>query len=129
VKKKEKKSSKKKGGDSERSRLVELLIQARDAKPVGPPPADEEEMARRFQVGREYNVGMMRRHNHINHDLNCKIRMKQHAVKMLPKESMWKKEALKLNDSGPPLSRECFLPDYPPIEDFNIDDWFNDEED
>jgi len=128
VKKKEKKSAKK-GKEGGRDRALDLLIRAIDAPVSEPPPASAEEMQRRFDIGREYNIGTSKRHNERNHDLNCKLRMKQHAIDMLPRDSMWKEEALKLDedDDGPPMWRH--VPVWtPPIPGFDPSQFIADEE-
>ena len=129
VKRKDKKSPKRGGGDRNAEKTKELLIRALDAKDPIPPPASDEEMARRAEVGRQYSIGMMRRHNDLNHDHSCKIKMKMHAVNMLPKGTMWGEEAMKIDDdNGPPLTRK--MPTWtPPIEGFKVDDWIAEDDD
>eukprot|EP00578_Thalassiosira_sp_NH16_P018153 CAMPEP_0181112362 /NCGR_PEP_ID=MMETSP1071-20121207/19777_1 /TAXON_ID=35127 /ORGANISM="Thalassiosira sp., Strain NH16" /LENGTH=135 /DNA_ID=CAMNT_0023196335 /DNA_START=285 /DNA_END=692 /DNA_ORIENTATION=+ len=124
------------------NRMMELMIKAYDAPYRKPPPASEEEMERRYHVGRNYNIGCFNRHNEENHDLAVKIRMKGHALKMLPKEGApgdeivkgksvygwWKNEALQFNDKwGPPDHRPIPM-HTPPIDDFDIDLYMNMEE-
>lgn len=116
VKKKVKK--KKKKDDGERDSVTELFMRAYDAKPKPIPPASDEEMARRFEIGRNYNIGTWKEHNELSHDLACKLRMKHHAIKMLPKDTMWEEEALKEDEDGPPLWRPIPL-DTPPIPGFD----------
>ena len=128
VKKKEKKSAKKvqAGG---RDRALDLLIRAIDAPVAQPPPASAEEMQRRFDIGRAYNIGTSKRHNKLNHDLNCKLRMKQHAIDMLPRDSVLREEALKIDedDDGPPMWRH--VPVWtPPIPGFDPSQFVTDEE-
>lgn len=123
VKKKTKKTAKDKGGD----RQLDLIIGALDAPVSEPPPASDEEMARRHAVGRAYNIGTSERLNELNHDLNCKMKMKQLAVDMLPKDSMWREEALRIDDlDGPPMWRHvpvwtAPIPGFNPSQ-FNTDD-------
>lgn len=118
------------------NKLTQLMIKAYDAPYRSPPPAPPEEMERRYHVGRNFNIEMFKRHNEWNHDLAVKIRMKKHAVRMLPKEGelgdamvvedgkkslygRWKEEAMKINDNwGPPDHRP--VPMYtPPIPGFD----------
>ena len=61
---------------SAENKLYELQIKAFDAPGRDPPPASEEEMERRYHVGRKYVIGCFKRHNELNHDLAVKIRMK-----------------------------------------------------
>lgn len=68
------------------TKMQRLMVMAIDAPYIGPPPASEEEMARRYQIGRNYVIGCWERHNALNHDLAVKIRMKKYAIKMLPRE-------------------------------------------
>ena len=84
-------------------------------------------MARRFEIGRQYVIGKFKRHNELNHDLTCKIKMKMFAVKMLPRGTRWKEEALKITDEGPPLYRHIPL-DTPPIPGYKVSDWVRKEE-
>ncbi|KAL3812020.1 hypothetical protein ACHAXA_001327 [Cyclostephanos tholiformis] len=129
--------------DSAEKRITDLLIKAYDAPSLVPPPASAEEMAQRYNVGRNYVIGCFRRHNELNHDLAVKIRMKKYALRMMPREGIdlgdvtttssdgrsvygkWKAEALKVNDSwGPPDHRH--VPMYtPPIEGFDISQYMN----
>ena len=127
-------SSKKKASeDAKKNHMTELAIKALDTPHKSPPKASAEEMERRYHVGRNYVIGCFKRHNEQNHDLAAKIRMKQAAMRMLPKEGeagdkmvngasvfgRWRKEAFKLNESwGPPEHR--LIPMHtPPIEGFD----------
>mmetsp|Transcript_28404 Transcript_28404/g.60523 ORF Transcript_28404/g.60523 Transcript_28404/m.60523 type:complete len:204 (-) Transcript_28404:329-940(-) len=128
--------------ESQANRITDLLIKSYDSPYRKPPEASEEEVERRCQVGRNYVIGSFKRHNELNHDLAVKIRMKQHALKMLPGEGhlgdesvngesaygRWKSEALKLNDMwGPPDHRH--VPMYtPPIEGFDPNLYMDKEE-
>jgi len=58
---------------SAENKLYELQIKAFDAPGRDPPPASEEEMERRYNVGRNYVIGCFKRHNELNHDLAVKI--------------------------------------------------------
>ena len=131
-KKKGKNAQKTDDGGGGKDRITELLVRAYDAPAIEPPPASEEEMARRHEIGRNYVIGMFNQHNEIDHDINCKLRIKDHAVQMLPRNSYLKEEALKISDddeSNPPLWRH--IPsDTPPIpgfdpSEFNLDDDFD----
>jgi hypothetical protein len=114
VKRKEKKSK----GDGGRGRDLEVILAALDATSTKPPPPDEEEKARREQLLKNYTIGRFKQHNEENHDLNCKIRMKQHAIKMLPRDSKLREKALEIDDTAPPRWRH--IPAWtPPIPDFN----------
>ena len=68
-------------------RLQSILVQAIDAKPQIPPKPSPEEAARRYKVGRQYVIGKFQKHNEIRHDLACKLKLKNWAIKMLPKAS------------------------------------------
>ena len=101
-------------------------------------------MAMRAQIGRNYVIGSFQRHNEHNHDLAVKIRMKKHAMKLLPKEGeigdepiegqkktvygKWRAAAFKVNDKwGPPDSRPIPLLT-PPIEGFDASLYMSEED-
>ena len=114
VKKKPKPVKKEPGRDKN----LALLLAALEAPIKKEPPISDEEKARRYEIGRNYVIGKMREHNEIHHDLTCKLHMKHHAVKMLPRKSKLKEEALKVSDEYPPLWRD--MPTWtPPIPGFN----------
>ena len=134
------------------AKMERMVVTALDAPYVGPPAASEEEMAHRYQIGRNFVIGSWERHNEMNHDLAVKIRMKRYAIKNLPKEGQlgdglvsvnnegeaiqetsvygrWREEAMKIDDfPGPPGHRP--IPMYtPPIPGFNIEEYMeNDDE-
>jgi hypothetical protein len=119
VKKKEKNSSK---GDTARGRELELMLACIDAPKTKPPPVDDEEMARREQIRKAYTIGKFKEHNEDNHDIACKLRMKRHAINLLPKGSALKEKALRLDDKDddnfPPRWRH--IPSWtPPIKGFD----------
>mmetsp|Transcript_22489 Transcript_22489/g.39512 ORF Transcript_22489/g.39512 Transcript_22489/m.39512 type:complete len:173 (+) Transcript_22489:42-560(+) len=125
VKKKEKKSSS--DGGSGRSRDLEVLLACLDAPKVNPPPADEEEMARRERILKNYTIGKFKQHNQENHDIACKLRMKQHAINMLPRNSKLKENALEIDDTYPPRWRK--IPAWtPPIPGFDSSEFMITEE-
>ena len=68
---------------SAENKLYELQIKAFDAPGRDPPLASEEEMERRYHVGRDYVIGCFKRHNELNHDLAVKIRMKVSYQKLV----------------------------------------------
>lgn len=103
VKKKDKKSGK--DTESQRSKELSLIMAALDAPERKEPPISEEEKARRYQIGRNYTIGRFRQHNENEHDITCKIHMKQHAIKMLPRDSKLREEALKISEEMPPAWR------------------------
>ncbi len=129
-KKKNKNAQKVDVGSAGRDRMEELLTRGADAPSHEPPPASEEEMARRFEIGRNYVIGMFNQHNEIDHDISCKLRIKDHAVQMLPRNSYIKEEALKISDDDkavPPLWRH--IPsDTPPIPGFDPSEFILEEE-
>mmetsp|Transcript_3215 Transcript_3215/g.6514 ORF Transcript_3215/g.6514 Transcript_3215/m.6514 type:complete len:204 (-) Transcript_3215:148-759(-) len=120
--------------ENERNRIEQLLAKAYDAPITKPPSASEEEMARRYRIGRNYVIGCFERHNRENHELAVKIRMKRRALKMLPKEGQlgdavggdgrsvygkWREEALKIEQfHGPPSWRHVPMLT-PPIPGFD----------
>ncbi|KAL7500635.1 hypothetical protein ACHAWT_009867 [Skeletonema menzelii] len=127
--------------EAKTNRLVDLMTKAYDTPITPPPKVSEEEMAIRATIGRNHVIGCFKRHNEHNHDLAVKIRMKRHAMKLLPKEGeigdtpieieggstkskqtvygKWRAAAFKINDRwGPPDSRPIPLLT-PPIEGFD----------
>jgi hypothetical protein len=122
-----KKKIKGKKQDGVGDRNLDLILRALDAPITEPPKPDEEEARRNYEIGRNYVIGMFEQHNAHNHDLACKIKLKEFAIKMLPRDSKLKEEALKEDSSSPPLWRP--IPNYtPPIPGFdpsvfaNLDD-------
>lgn len=114
VKKKEKKSK----GDGSRSKDLEIILSALDAPFTKPPPADDEEIARREAIRKAYTVGKFKEHNERNHDITCKLKMKRHAMNMLPKHSELKEKAMQIDNLGPPRWRT--IPAWtPPIPNFD----------
>merc|ERR1712146_615107 len=111
--------------ESEMSSMHNKVVSCLDAKVVDEPPVPtKEEMERRHKVGRNYVIGMFERHNELHHDLNCKIRLKNHAIKMLPKKSKLREAALEIDDEGPPRWRP--MPVWtPPIPDFNAEEFLS----
>jgi hypothetical protein len=103
--KKGKASKRDAAGLSGRGRDLELILSALDAPISKPPPADAEEMKSQDRVMKEYTIGRFKQHNQENHDLAAKLRMKQHAIKMLPRDSKLKEAALEIDDVGPPRWR------------------------
>jgi len=124
VKKKKKES---KAGENARSRDLQLLLAFLDAPKIKPPPADEQETIRRELIQKNYTIGKFKQHNEDNHDIACKLRMKKHAISMLPKLTVLKEKALEVDDSLPPRWRT--IPAWtPPIPDFNSSDYMTIEE-
>lgn len=122
-----KKKPKKTKTETGRPRDLQIILSSLDAESTKPPAADEEETARREEILRNYTVGKFKRHNEENHDLACKLRLKKHAMKMLPKDSELKEKALELDDAGPPRWRN--IPAWtPPIPDFDPKQFMNIEE-
>ena len=105
VKAKKKVKSSGKDTESQRSKELNIIMAALDAPVRKEPPISEEEKAHRFQIGRNYTIGRLRQHNENEHDLTCKIRMKQHAINMLPRGSKLKEEALEESEEMPPRWR------------------------
>jgi hypothetical protein len=107
-----------------RDRNFELVLASLDAPVLQEPEVPAEEMARRYEVGRNYVIGMFRQHNEIHHDLACKIQMKKHAVKMLPRTYL-KEEAMKIdatNAVGLPPPWRHIAEWTPPIPNFQAED-------
>lgn len=125
VKKKENKSK----GEvtTGRSRDLEVLLACLDAPKTKLPPADEEELARREAILKAYTVGRFKEHNQETHDIACKLRMKKHAINMLPKNSTLREKALEVDDTSPPRWRR--IPAWtPPIPGFDPSEFLVAEE-
>lgn len=115
------------GGDSFLNTRYNMVKGALDAPVTKPPPASAEEMERRYQVGRNYVIGNFERHNEMEHDLACKIKLKNHAIKMLPKGTHLRQAALEVDDVGPPAWRH--IPVWtPPIPGFDPDEFLEGDE-
>jgi hypothetical protein len=124
VKKKAKSSTEEPSG---RSRDLEILLACLDAPKSKLPPADDEELARREEIMKAYTIGKFKQHNLESHDLACKLRMKRHAINMLPKKSKLKEKALEIDDSSPPPWRR--IPAWtPPIPGFDPTPFMTTEE-
>lgn len=100
--------------ESKRDKQLELLLSSIDAPIMKPPEPDAEEKQRRYDIGRSYNIGRFNRQNEEEHDLACKIALKQHAINMLPRKSKLEERALIIDDEGPPMWRAIPV-DTPPI--------------
>merc|ERR1712238_437539 len=121
VKKKAKRSLEAESSSGIRDRLTDVMIRAIDAKPRIPSVLSEDEKKRRYIIGRNHVIGGWQRHNENAHDLACKIRMKKHAIKLLPKSSWLKDEAITIDMSEsalPPIYRPIPV-DTPPIPGFD----------
>lgn len=120
--KKQVKVKKKKKGKQDtvkgHDRDLDLILRSLDAPFSQEPEIDNEEKERRYKIGKAYVVGMFERHNERNHDLSCKMKLKSFAIKMLPRNSILKEEALKIDPSGPPPWRHI-MADTPPIPNFD----------
>lgn len=108
-------------------KILKTMLACIDApvKKEGPIPDDEK--ARRANIGRNYVIGCFQQHNAIEHDLTCKIRLKEHAIKMLPKNTKLREEALKISPEMPPNWRNIPVLT-PPIEGFDPELYDQEEE-
>lgn len=121
VSKVKRKSKSVKKEDGARSKDLDVVLASLDAAATQEPPISQEEKARRHEIGRNYGIGRFKQHNEIEHDLACKIQMKKHAVKMLPRDSKLKEAAMKVDSDDtdePPLWRNLAMWT-PPIKDFD----------
>jgi hypothetical protein len=89
-----------------------------DAPISKPPSPSEEERKRRHEIGRNYVIGRFNQHNELHHDLGCKLQLKKHAIKMLPRNTRLKEAALRIDEDYPPLWRNIPV-ETPPIENFD----------
>mmetsp|Transcript_8208 Transcript_8208/g.17748 ORF Transcript_8208/g.17748 Transcript_8208/m.17748 type:complete len:210 (-) Transcript_8208:258-887(-) len=128
--------------EAKSAKMAETMAKAIDAPMRKPPPASDEEMERRYNIGRTYVIESFKRHNRENHDLANKIRMKRHAMNYLPREGeigdevldgksvygTWRSEAEKINMNwGPPDHRPIPM-HTPPIEGFDITQYMDQED-
>jgi len=120
---------KKKGGQSEEAQKsqeqkdIDNIIKCLDAPMRMEPPITAEEQERRRQIVRNYTIGRFEEHNEREHDLSCKIKMKLHAIKMLPNNTKLKKEALNEDGGDDPPYGKGFPMWTPPIPGFNPSDY------
>jgi len=101
-------------------RLTNILMRAIDTYPRPRPQFSPEEAAKNNSIGKQYVIGKFQVHNAIHHDLACKIRLKEHAIRMMPRGYL-REQALEVDgsdESMPPLFRSIPL-DTPPIEGFD----------
>eukprot|EP00980_Cylindrotheca_fusiformis_P017856 scaffold5653_cov147-Cylindrotheca_fusiformis.AAC.18 len=126
VRKVKKKPKKSREGEEGRPKDLQIILASLDAERTrAPPPVDEEEIARREEVLKQYTIGKFQQHNEENHDLSCKLKLKKHAMNMLPPEL--KEKALEIDNEGPPRWRT--IPAWtPPIPGFDPRDFMNTEE-
>lgn len=114
--------------DTGRDKNLELILASLDAPMRVEPEVSAEEKARRYEIGRNYVIGRFREHNEINHDLACKIQLKKHCIKMLPRNNpKLKEEALKIDGDGPPPWR-LIAKWTPPIPGFDPTPFLDKEE-
>jgi hypothetical protein len=119
-------------------RLTNILIRVIDAKPREPKtPPTKEELQKRHEIGRNYVIGNFKKHNAIHHDLACKIKLKNHAIDMLPKKNDVGSNNGYLRDKAMEDSvEEEFMPPYyrpiavdtPPIPNYDPNDFITDDE-
>ncbi len=121
---------------SKKDRMTQILIDVIDAKPRPPPKHSPEEAQRRYNIGRNYVIGNFKRHNELHHDLACKIKLKNHAIALLPKKDDEKFGYLKQRALEVDISSEAMPPYYrpipvdtPPIPDFDPSIFLEEEED
>jgi hypothetical protein len=105
------KKKKKGAGEGGREKTLDLVIRSLDARKTREEPVDDEERQRRHTIGRNYGIGRFEQHNEVQHDLACKLVMKQHAIKMMPRGSTMKEQALRVDykighaEADPPMDR------------------------
>lgn len=122
-KKKQQKAKKKSkvaaGPDVAGQKNLQLILDSLNAPIRKEGKISEEERQRRHEIGRKYVIGRFRQHNEQEHDLTCKIHLKQHAIKMLPKNNeKLRNAALEVSQEMPPPWRH--IPVWtPPIEGFD----------
>ena len=108
---------------------LQMVIRCLDTPQPPKPNLTDEQKSKHFEIGRNYVIGNFKQHNEIRHDLACKIKLKNHAKNLLPRNTMWKEEALKI-DSNPDSFAPYWRPiptDYPPISGFNVDEFLEKE--
>ena len=121
--KKNDKSEKAEGKEkSQYQKDLENIVAALDAPIRYEPTISAEEQERRRQIVRNYCIGRFEQHNVREHDLACKMKMKFHAVRMLPQNSKLKKAALD-PDVEDEIPNNGFPMWTPPIPGFNPEDY------
>lgn len=113
--------------DTGRDKNLELILASLNAPMRVEPEISRDEKARRYEIGRNYVIGRFQQHNDLHHDLACKIQLKMHCVKMLPRNSKLKEEALKIDGEGPPPWRHIAkwtapIPNFDPTQFLDKDD-------
>lgn len=124
-------------------RMMDVLIRFLDADYKQPgrkevPLPSAEEMERRYHIGRNYNIGTSKEHNVVMHDLACKLKMKNHALKMLPRHSNGARPDLdklrehafsvSMDDEYMPREDRIIPGETPPIPEFDMDKIMGTEE-
>lgn len=84
--------------DAAEGKRFKYMMDIVNAPKIKEGPISEEEKKRRFEIGRTYTIESFRRHNVLHHDLTCKIKLKNHAIKVLPRGSKIKEHALSPNN-------------------------------
>lgn len=113
-------------GGEKGDRLTNILIRAVNSRPRPRPKFTPEEYAKHYEYGRNYVIGRFQMHNEINHDLACKIRLKEHTIRMMPRKDdklgYLREKALEVDDSDesmPPMYRPIPV-DTPPVEGYDV---------
>lgn len=111
-----------KKSDDSSSKDLKLIMACLDAPMKKEGPIPDEEKERRYKIGRDHVIGRFKQHNEMAHDLTCKMRLKAHAINMLPKNTKLREQALKISDEMPPKWRN--IPVWtPPIEGFDPEEY------
>jgi len=111
---------------------LDNIIAALDAPIRYEPPITVEEQERRRQIVRNFCIGNFQRHNEMEHDLSCKMKVKLHAIRMLPQQSKLKKAALDTDVGDEPPNWKGFPVWTPPIPGYNpmdYEEYMQDDED
>ena len=107
---------------SQNQKEIDNIVAALDAPIRYEPTITSEEQERRRQIVRNYCIGRFEQHNEREHDLNSKMTVKLHAVRMLPNNTKLKEAAFD-RDIGDELPEKEFPMWTPPIPGFNLDDY------
>ena len=128
VKKKNKKAAAAAGVDTAGQKNLRLVLDSLDAQYRQEEAISNEEKEHRAMVAKNYTIGRFRQHNEVDHDITCKLYLKQHAIKMMKGiDPMLIEEAMKVNNDQPPAWRD--MPVWtPPIAGFDPDKYLKEEE-
>lgn len=110
---------------------IQMVIRCLDAPHPPKPRLTDEQKEKHYNAGRNHVIGRFKEHNERYHDLACKLKLKHHAMNMLPKDegTVWREKALFIDTdiaSFPPLWRQIPT-DFPPIPGFDPEQFIEED--